>query len=110
MGMCDELRCHYPLPVAGANARVYQTKDLACRMDAYEIRADGTLWHAHDDGRWAFVPLTGEVRFYDLLRREEPRGWIEWSASFKDGALQHVNLVELEQPPVRGVETKKVEP
>jgi hypothetical protein len=45
MGMYDVVRCRYPLPVSGANARVYQTKSFNCpAMDTYEIRDDGTLW------------------------------------------------------------------
>lgn len=50
MGMFDYLRCHYPLPVQGANALEYQTKDTGAQyMDQYEIRADGTLWHEEYD-------------------------------------------------------------
>jgi hypothetical protein len=43
MGMFDELRCHYPLPVRGANDLLFQTKDTKQQlMDLYEIRDDGT--------------------------------------------------------------------
>ena len=46
MGMFDYLRCSYQLPVEGANARNYQTKDTPAQLlDKYEIREDGTLWH-----------------------------------------------------------------
>lgn len=46
MGMFDDLRCKYPLPLAGANDLVYQTKDTDAQfLDMYEIREDGTLWH-----------------------------------------------------------------
>ena len=45
MGMFDCVTCKYPLPVKGANALTYQTKDLVNFLDAYEIREDGTLWH-----------------------------------------------------------------
>lgn len=112
MGMFDDLTCRYPLPVAGANDLAYQTKDLECAMDQYEIREDGTLWHEdydsrweesddaplgvwwhRDNKRWEIVPLTGEVRFYTSLRNERPYGWLEWSAYFKSGALQQVNLI-----------------
>lgn len=45
MGMFDDLRCKYPLPVEGANDLAYQTKDTPCQyMEMYEIREDGTLW------------------------------------------------------------------
>lgn len=116
MGMYDEVRCVYPLPVPGANELMYQTKSFDAPMiDLYEIRADGTLWReAYDiedrsdpnatgvyrfegmmtpvNKRWEpMSAFTGEVRFYDWL---EPDGWIEWSAYFKDGSLQQLNLIE----------------
>ena len=46
MGMFDDIRCKYPLPVDGANELDYQTKDTPAQyLDKYEIREDGTLWH-----------------------------------------------------------------
>lgn len=115
MGMFDTLRCHYPLPVEGANELEYQTKDLICFMDHYEIREDGTLWHEEYDvedksdpnavgiKRWSgcmsrvnasWVPsdYTGEVRFYSAW----DDNWLEWSAYFNDGMLQQVNLIKNE--------------
>jgi len=60
MGMFDDLRCEYPLPVVGANGLAYQTKDTPAQyLDLYEIRSDGTLWHQEYDiedhsklGKW----------------------------------------------------------
>ena len=60
MGMFDRLKCLYPLPLEGANALDYQTKDTPAQfLDQYEIRDDGTLWHEEYDtedqseaGRW----------------------------------------------------------
>lgn len=90
MGMFDELRCKLPLPVPGANALGYQTKDTDRQfLDHYEIREDGTLWReAHDledqsdpkaeglgrivgmltrvNKRWVQVTITGEIRFYTM--------------------------------------------
>lgn len=46
MGMFDNVRCDYPLPVEGCQGRLYQSKDTPAQfLDSYEIRADGTLWH-----------------------------------------------------------------
>lgn len=94
MGMFDDLRCKYPLPVEGANALSFQTKDTPEQyLDKYEIREDGTLWHQTYDVEdrsdpnaegllricgmatkvptgWEPVPLTGEVRFYAFWRDE----------------------------------------
>lgn len=113
MGMFDYLRCKYPLPREGANDLVYQTKDLDCAMDDYEIREDGTLWQEdydiedHSDPtkegwkglvgcmtrvnpRWVQVPgFTREIRFYDY----QDTRWIEWSAYFVKGALKELHLL-----------------
>jgi len=112
MGLFDEITCRYPLPLEGANALVYQTKDTPEQwIDRYEIREDGTLWHeAYDvedrsdpgkeglsrligsrarmNQRWEPVRLTGEIRFYT----DKPR-WIEWSAYFVNGVLNQVHLL-----------------
>lgn len=50
MGMFDDIRCKYPLPVEGANDLAYQTKDTPEQfLDQYEIREDGTLWREDYD-------------------------------------------------------------
>jgi len=110
MGMFDSVRCLYPLPLAGANDRTYQTKDTPAQFcDNYEIREDGTLWHqAYDlveedwspkNRRWEPVEdFTGEVRFYDFQRAwndgDGCDGWIEWSAYFENGKIARLNLIE----------------
>jgi len=116
MGMFDDLRCEYPLPVPGANDLSYQTKDTPAQWcDLYVIRKDGTLCHEqydeedHSDpnaeGFMRFVGsaarvnkrlvpvenFTGEIRFYDL---PEPGEWIEFSSYFVAGKLQSVNLIK----------------
>lgn len=128
MGMYDHLTCKYPLPLVGANERHYQTKDLECMLDNYEIREDGTLWHEaydsrfeedekaffgfyiyHDNKRWEVVEYTGEVRFYDFLPSAKTKaqkfsdgnsgdGWIEWSAYFHEGKLKELHLIEHREP------------
>lgn len=120
MGMFDEIRCLYPLPLDGANARTYQTKDTPAQFtDLYEIREDGTLWHENYDledqsdptktgierifgmcarvnERWEPVDFTGEIRFYDFVKEtlDHADGWIEWSAYFTKGKLVALNLIE----------------
>lgn len=50
MGMFDYLLCKYPLPVPGANALRFQTKDTPKQfLDLYEIREDGSLWYEDYD-------------------------------------------------------------
>lgn len=126
MGMFDELRCAYPLPVEGANACLYQTKDTPSQsIDLYEIREDGSLWHEEYEtedisdpateglaalfgcmtrvrNRFVREHLTGEIRFYHY----EPRAgieWIEFSAYFIDGWLKH--LVTIEHRLARGIDS-----
>lgn len=130
MGMFDELRCRYPLPVDGASALLFQTKDTPIQcMDQYEIREDGTLWHEDHDiedhsdpkaegimrmcgmltrvnKRWEqLVNFTGEIRFY-TTRGKHNSGWIEFSAYFKDGRVHEVNLIE-DRPPTNESESKR---
>ena len=98
MGMFDDLRCNYPLPVAGANERDYQTKDTPCQyLHKYEITAEGVLRHQEwdaEEGRkteWIGHPdFVGEVRFYDC---EKGGGWIEFSAYFVNGLLKELHLI-----------------
>ena len=94
MGMFDTIECLYPLPVAGANRRTYQTKDTPSQQcEHYEIREDGTLWYEDNHG-WKPEPLTGEVYFYDFYDSIRAKGWIEFKATFADGKLTDLSLVE----------------
>jgi hypothetical protein len=113
VGMFDYLKCHYPLPVEGANALEFQTKDTDAQfIDQYEIRADGTLWHQTYDTedrsdpnaegleafigcmtrvneRWERDQHTGALEFYT----SHNGGWLEFSALFKDGSIQALVVV-----------------
>ena len=115
--MFDYVRCLYPLPVAGAQDRQWQTKDVSSypTMDNYEIREDGTLWHEEYDTedhsdltasgimrccgamarvnkQWEQVPdFTGEIRFYGFQSGTD--GWLEFSAYFVRGMLSQIHLV-----------------
>ena len=119
MGMFDEIRCRYPLPVPGWEETLFQTKDTPEQwMEQYEIRADGTLWHEDYDiedrsdpkaegllalcgcmtrvnCRWVNSDFTGEIRFCSLRKPE----WIEFSAYFVKGAIAlPVQLIEHQKP------------
>jgi hypothetical protein len=103
MGMFDYLRCSYPLPLEGANARDYQTKDTPTQLlDNYEIREDGSLWrqsvdYDEDTKDSPFTQLetfTGEIRFYDSTGSKKHGGWIEWSAHFTNGKIAALKLIE----------------
>lgn len=111
MGLFDELRCKYPLPIAGANDLLFQTKSFdSPYMDQYEIREDGTIWYEtyvlrheenadaplgfyqrRDDATWVQLTTTDEVRFYTSDANEK---WIEFSAHFVGGKLKHLEVVD----------------
>jgi hypothetical protein len=117
MGLFDYLRCDYPLPLEGANALEFQTKDTRQQyMDRYEIRADGTLWHEEYDTedrsdpnaeglermfgcmtrvnqRWVRDEMTGEVCFYTSSGDRDNDQWIEFSCYFVKGALKHLEVL-----------------
>src|SRR4051812_40449918 len=60
MGMFDNLKCKYLLPLPQYQELDFQTKDTPEQyLDQYEIREDGTLWHEAYDfedqseaGKW----------------------------------------------------------
>lgn len=117
MGMFDYVRCDYPLPVEGANALQYQTKDTPAQyLDNYVITDLGQLFHeAYDiedrsdqnaEGLKRFrgcmtrvnkrlepIELTGEIRFYSSFDKNWS-GWIEFSAYFVAGVLKELHLIE----------------
>src|SRR5690348_10030584 len=92
MGMFDEVICEHPLPGTPPDfieaGHPFQTKDLDCAMDVYQITADGRLMiEAYDiedqsdpnetgwrravgcmtrvNQRWEVVPdFTGTICFY----------------------------------------------
>lgn len=119
MGMFDNIRCKYPLPVelpnSGADV-VFQTKSLDCGMLDFEIREDGTLWGSYqvfdddDDSHnhWVFEDeFIGEIRFYcvgaNLFRsalktQYADFGWVEFSAYFVHGHLKNLVLVTYRKP------------
>lgn len=115
MGMFDYLRCQYPLPVEGANALEFQTKDTDAQyLDLYELREDGTLWHEaydlrteddesaplgiyqyRDNPRWEQEPITGEIRFYTSRGNG---AWIEFSAYFAEGKMRELHVIADKAP------------
>jgi hypothetical protein len=118
MGMFDELRCRYPLPVDGANELLYQTKSLTNALDQYQISEQGELSRLDYDledrsdptkpgllalvgiatrvnERWVPEPLTGEVRFHGSLDGSwSEQSWLEFSAYFVKGKLRELHQLK----------------
>lgn len=117
MGMFDELRCLAPLPISAYQGLEFQTKDLDCCLDLYEIRADGTLWRQDYDvedrsdpsatglmrivgmrtrvnKRWVrLADFTGHIGFYTSFG-DRRTGWIAFSALFKNGELKGIEVIK----------------
>lgn len=126
MGLYDTLRCHYPLPVAGANDLEFQSKSTPAQLcDEYEIRADGSLWHREYDQedrsdpdakgfarligmaarvneRWVPESMTGNLRFYT----NNDGTWLEFEARVVSGRM--VALTGISPPVPRQVVPARV--
>lgn len=118
MGMFDDLWVapEIDLPGYDDGAREFQTKDLECLMEHYQIRADRKLWkqafdivevrdepdsfagfYVHYDGEyWVNMEHHGPIRFYD--------GSHEYIAKFTDGLLVSIERVDEEADLIRGRE------
>ena len=126
MGMYDNIVCKYPLPLPedtkGYILESFQTKDLDCGLDCYEIRDDGTLWlreceREHIDGDpngktfsekfgiiketkvwWTHVKTTTTIRMYDYNNYNDgPYDyWVEFEIVFIDGVIDKIKLIKFE--------------
>jgi hypothetical protein len=92
MGMFDYLRCHYPHPGLDMNAH-YQTKDLSCTLDTYEITPDGRLIGPHGNEDCQF---RGALQFYTSTGRHATNDfrWYEYSALFDEGRLINMKTID----------------
>src|SRR4051812_6215154 len=101
MGMYDNIRCDYPLPI-GPNGPppdfvmepgyLFQSKDLDCSLSVFTIKADGTF-----DYETAY---TGELEFYTsnicgsgpglYTRTGEDAISVDYLAKFVDGKLTSI--------------------
>ncbi len=129
MGMFDEIRCKYPLPIALPDwVDWFQTKDLDCTLRQFEITEDGRLielpaepdtWNDADPGDWS--DYHADLRFYTTnLAASGPDGrWVqsgtgddyesfEFVARFTDGKLTRIRLLEHSKEPARPVSEWKL--
>lgn len=89
MGMFDDLRCKFPLPLPEFQNNSFQTKDTPAQfLDQYEIREDGTLWREAYDiedhselGKWKAANPG----------KEPPEGWQEDVTKSFLGCMARVN-------------------
>lgn len=99
MGLFDYVRCNYPLPDAGANDAIYQTKDTEQQyLRVYTITEDGRL--LGPDG--VDTEFHGDLNFYAsnwsgstptlggiAMTTEDDKPWAAWDyvAHFTDGRI-----------------------
>jgi hypothetical protein len=126
MGMFDDIVCKYPLPfpedTKGYIPNGFQTKDLDCGLDQYEIREDGTLWlrecereHIAGDPNgktffekfgivkeikvwWTHVITTKTIRMYDYNNYNDGSYdyWVEFEIVFIDGVIDKIKLIKFD--------------
>jgi len=125
MGMYDNIVCKYPLPLPedtkGYILESFQTKDLDCALDCYEIRDDGTLWlreceREHIDGDpngktfsekfgiikeikhwWTHVKTTRTISMYDYHHSDGAYDYfINFEVVFIDGVIDKIKLIEFD--------------
>jgi hypothetical protein len=125
MGMYDDIVCKYSLPypedTKGYTVQGFQTKDLDCVLNFYEIREDGTLWlrecereYIYDDNNdktffvrlpkvkevrhwWTQLKITQTIRIYNYQRGDGQYDyWIEFELIFVDGKVSNVKLVKFD--------------
>jgi hypothetical protein len=120
MGMFDDIRCEYPLPLPenqgelterNWRANGFQTKSFNNLMDAYCIREDGGLWLQtygwettrkgrvrQKPGDWQpMSSYTGTVRFHDFICGSKFDYWVEWAATFVSGRVIELKLQQWEE-------------
>jgi hypothetical protein len=126
MGMFDEINCEYPLPMPEdpkgyTGSKNFQTKDLNCCMNLYEIDKDGNLFR-HDVkyereegnpksksileriGRLKEISselvrekITDLINFYDYQQTDGNYDYyIEYQALFRDGTTSEIKLLSFE--------------
>jgi len=124
MGMFDNIKCSYPLPINSVDLskKLFQTKSTPAQLlDLYEIREDGTLWHElyniedrsdpNKEGlerlfgsmtkinkKWEFMKnFIGEIYFYTIINKD----LIEFSSYFVNGKLKELHSLGEKESPQR---------
>lgn len=119
MGMFDDIKCRYPLPLPADQGELegrnwgengFQTKSFECFMDEYEIRESGTLWQqlwtwgetsrgrpVRKPGEWQqLTDYTGEVEFHDFIYGVKSDYSMAWLVIFVSGKLTEIKLTNWE--------------
>ena len=97
MACFDDVRIKYPLPVG--TGLLYQTYDLGCNLDVYEITEDGKLIRVEDWTPELFPHKSSRVNtfaeiwwFAEMITvscKDDP--WVEYNITFSDGRVSDVS-------------------
>lgn len=68
--------------------RRFQTKDLSCLLDYYEIDADGRLWKIFDDGERVVTDVTTTIDFYDYITNDQIEPGTDLDVQFQALVIQ----------------------
>lgn len=127
MGLFDNVKFSYPLPIPQAQGEIFQTKDFENQLDTYLVKQDGSLWRVDYDiedrsdpnatglaalaGRMTRVnprptpyPHSGVVNLYgdypviDPDTQARAEGVVELMAVFANGQLTQLSVVEHQRP------------
>ena len=102
MGMYDTIKCFYrPLPgKAQPGIKSFQSKDLDCNLDNYQIASDGQFLK---EGKPC--DYTGWLNFYTSEHKNFLLYWYEYNAKFVDGKLVQIDLEQIYSCPPGGEPT-----
>ena len=101
MGMFDDVKCKRTMP-DGFEGEWFQSKDLSCELNTFEITDDGRFVQTGDcqDGK-ADLPVPKEIDFHGWLNfytNDKTRGWLEYNAKFTDGRLVKIETANAKLP------------
>jgi len=103
MGLFDEVRFECKLPFDFQKLGFFQTKDLGCRMENYQVGKDKKIRQyrytksGHRVGN-KVCPIYATMRFYTLRELEaDKREWIELSTTIVNGSVKKIKLIKREK-------------
>ena len=101
MGMFDDIKCKRVMP-DGFEGEWFQSKDLSCDLNTFEITDDGHLVQTGEcpiEGGKQDLPTPKESDFHGWLNfytHDKSGKWREYNAKFTDGRLVKIETANVE--------------
>ena len=97
MGMFDSIQIRWRGLEKIHPERIFQTKDLDCKLDLYVVKEDGRLYKDNE-----LIEYSGPLTFYDVYAVEKDInyhrvGWVQFQAEFIDGTILSISLTKLDK-------------